>query len=86
MAKTPTKVNFLLCETTCVGITFNKWENLMKGHTRSNKKQIDRLVKKHLPKLYEELRLNFYNPYNYYKTKRHLILVHSGIEYFISYG
>ena len=84
--RTPTKVNSLELEYTCVGVSIYTWERLMQGHTRANKAQIDRLVKQHLPDLYNDLFLNLYNPYFYHKTKSHLILVHSGIEYFIKYN
>jgi hypothetical protein len=83
--KTPNKVTYLELEATCVGCTIYEWEKLMKGAKRANHKQIDRLVKIHLPELYEGLFLNLYNPYNYFKTKTHLILVHSGIEHFLRY-
>lgn len=61
------------------------WERLMEGAVKANKKMINRLVKKFLPDLYENLALDLYNPYNYYRTDKHLILVHSAIEYFLSY-
>lgn len=83
--KTPNFIYGLEYETNCTAISINKWEELMKGATRANKKIIERHVKTHLPDLYEELTLNFYNPYNYYKTREHLILVHSHIEHFIKY-
>lgn len=83
--KTPGKVSTLYLEATCVGINEQKWNRLMEGATRANKKTIDKLVKNHLPELYDDLCLNYYNPYNYFKTKTHLILVHSGIEYFIRF-
>jgi len=83
--KTPEKVSEIYLECTCVGIGLNKWEELMKNCTQANKRTIDRLVKKHLPDLYDSLALWAYNPYNYYKTKTHLILVHSSIEYFLKY-
>ena len=57
----------------------------MAGATRANHRQIDRLVRRHLPDLYEGLSLNLRNPYHYFKTRRHLILVHSAIEYFLAY-
>ncbi len=72
------------CNCTNCGSIF-KWERLMEGAVRANKKMIDRLVKKFLPDLYEELALNFFNPYNYFRTKKHLVLVHSGIEYFLRF-
>ena len=83
--KTPTDVKELFLEATCVGCGIFEWEELMKDHTRANKNQIDNLVKKHLPELYKALFLNLYNPYFYHKTKTHLILVHSGIEYFLKF-
>ena len=83
--KTPKKVNSLWLECTCVGIGFNEWERLMKDAKKANYKIINRLVKIHLPDLFYDLALNYYNPYNYFKTKTHLILVHSGIEYFLRY-
>ena len=84
--KTPISVNYLELDCTCVGIGTGKWDELMQGATHANHAQIDNLVKLHLPELYEELMLNLYNPYNYFKTETHLILVHSSIEYFLSYN
>lgn len=72
-------------EATCTGVTLVRWEQLMKGATRACKKTIDRLIKQHLPDLYEELRLDLRNPYRYWKTKTHLVMVHSGIEYFLRF-
>lgn len=72
-------------EATCVDLTDEKWELKMKGARKANKKAIDRLVKKLLPELHYSLALDFYNPYNYLRTETHLILVHSGIEYFLTY-
>jgi hypothetical protein len=81
------RITYLELECTCVSCNgINHWEQLMKGHKRADKKQIDRLVKKLLPDLHYELALQYYNPYHYHKTKRHLILVHSGIEYFLKYN
>ena len=68
--KTPDKVFYLSLEATCVGLPTYKMQNLMEGATRADKKKINRLVKEHLPGLYKDLALNFYNPYNYYKTDR----------------
>jgi hypothetical protein len=83
--KTPGKVSHLYLEATCVGINQWEWDRLMDGATRANKKAVNKLVKNHLPDLYGDLSLNLRNPYNYFKTKTHLILVHSGIEYFIRF-
>jgi hypothetical protein len=80
------QITYLELECCCADLPSNDvWDSYMKGATRANVKAINRLVKKHLPDLYEQLALNFYNPYHYLKNQKHLILVHSGIEYFIKY-
>jgi len=61
------------------------WNKLMKGAVRANKKKINSLVKRLLPDLYESLALNYHNPYKYFRTKTHLVLVHSSIEYFLRF-
>jgi len=58
----------------------------MAGATRADKRRIDQLVKLHLPELHGALALNLRNPYHYSKTRRHLIMVHSGTEYFLRYA
>lgn len=78
-------IKTLMLECTCVGITKQKHHQLYAGATRADKKQINRLVKKLLPDLYEGLELQFYNPCNYYKTRTHIIIVHSQIDHFITY-
>lgn len=83
--KTPRLVKWLSLECCCCDIPLAKWERYMEGATRANKRVIDALVHAHLPDLWQSLALNFRNPYNYHKTRRHLILVHSGIEYFMRY-
>lgn len=83
--KTPKKISELYLECTCEGISIKEWNKLMKGATRANHKMINRLVKKHLPDLFHALALDLYNPYHYFKTKTHLILVHSSIEYFLRF-
>ena len=79
------KITSLKLENTCVGCDQTQWDKLMEGHIRANKKEINRLVKKFLPDLYDSLALQYRNPYNYFRTKTHLILVHSMIEYFIRF-
>ena len=83
--RTPSQVDGLRLEATCCDINLAQWERWMAGATRADHRQIDSLVKRHLPDLYEALSLNLRNPYNYFKTRRHLILVHSAIEYFLGY-
>lgn len=75
-------------ECTCVNITQDQWEKLMKDARPLNYKWLVKKIKKELPDLYRNLRLDLYNPYeNWTKvTKTHYILVSSGIEYFINKG
>ena len=84
--KTPRAVDRLWLEATCCTINLAQWNRWMDGATRADHRQIDTLVRRHLPDLYEALSLNLGNPYHYYKTRRHLILVHSAIEHFLRYG
>ena len=81
--RTPREVDGLWLEATCSGINLAQWERWMAGATRADQRLVNRLVRKHLPELYEDLRLDLRNPYHYFKTRRHLILVHSAIEYFL---
>lgn len=83
--RTPTEVSYLEYDTDCIAISNWKWNDLMEGATIANKQVIDKLVKRHLPNLHDSLALDLYNPYKYYKTEKHLVLVHSGIEYFLKY-
>ena len=83
--RTPKEVDGLRLDACCCDISLAQWERWMAGATRADHRQIDSLVRRHLPDLYEELSLNLWNPYHYFKTRRHLILVHSAIEYFLAY-
>ena len=79
-------VTELELQTTCVDCGgLSRWERLMEGAIRANKRAINSLVKQLLPDLYQDLALQYPNPYNYFRTKTHLILVHSGIEYFLKF-
>lgn len=84
---TPKQVNTLKCIGTCMNTPIRKWESYMANTTKANGKQIRRLIKKHLPYLYESLALEFYNPYEHKCVKKEglLVYVHSGIEYFLKY-
>jgi len=77
------EIHSLYYEADCTSINTNEWDKLMEGATRANHKKINNLVKLFIPDLYNSLALDFYNPCNYYKTKTHLVLVHSSIEYFL---
>ena len=57
----------------------------MKGIRPVNYKWLVRKIKKHLPQLYEDLCLDYYNPYENKcgVNQDYYVLVHSAIEYFI---
>lgn len=73
-------------ETNCMQCdSIDNWNKLMKGARKCSYKRLVARIKKELPKLYDALALNSYNPYaeQCRQTKTHYILVHSAIEYFI---
>jgi hypothetical protein len=74
-------------ECSCTNISKKKWDMLMFDAKKANGPKIRKLIKKHIPELYYDLGLEFYNPYEEHskKTKTHLIYLHSGIEYFFRY-
>ena len=84
--RTPKEVDGLRLDACCCDISLAQWERWMAGATRADKRTVNRLVRRHLPELYQSLSLNLPNPYAHHKTRRHLILVHSGIEHFLRYG
>ena len=71
------------CEASCVGISQQKWDDLMKGHTRANKRMVAEIARMagviSDEEAAKEKRNPWYNPYNHYKTETHAIYVHSGI-------
>ena len=72
-------------ECTCADVSIDKWNELMKGAKKASYKRLVGKIKKELPYLYNELRLDLINPWenDCKQTKTHYILVHSAIEYFI---
>lgn len=70
---------------TCIDVTQQEWDQLMRGRRPMSYQWLKNKIKKHLPQLYDELSLDYYNPYegHTYRTKTHYILTHSSIEYFI---
>ena len=70
---------------TCQDITKQEWDKLMKGRRPMSYQWLKRRIKRSLPHLYDELMLDYYNPFegDTYRTKTHYILTHSAIEYFI---
>lgn len=80
-------INGCFFETACVGISIYEWEDLMRGHTKANRKEVVKIallsgvIDKDQAK--EEIKKPHFNPYTHFKTKSHIIYVHSGIEHFI---
>ena len=72
-------------EATCVGINQDKWDEYMAGTKPACGKRIRGIIKKNLPDLYNDLALDFPNPYEgqCVRKKGLLVYVHSAIEYFI---
>ncbi len=72
--------NGIYLEATCVGVGMSRWEKLMAGATRADKRRVEAIMIKHGH--LTRFDANMYNPYDYYKTETHLIYVHSSIEHF----
>lgn len=72
-------------ECSCADITSEEWKRKMKGSKPINYKWLVAKIKKHLPWLYDNLRLDLRNPYQDQcrVTRDYYILVSSSIEYFI---
>lgn len=74
-------------EGTCVSCGVNRWDELMEGHTKADRKQAVKVAEYagviDMEQAREEIKRPYYNPYTHYKTKTHIIYVHSGIEHFI---
>ena len=79
------KIYQLEYECNCTQMSNRKWESYMADAKKGNVAKINKLVKLFEPGMYEKLALDFYNPYTYYRTDTHLIVVHSSIEYFFKY-
>ena len=75
----------MILECTCTNISIDKWNELMKGSKPINYKWLVNKIKREMRYLYDELALEYYNPYETQckVTKTHYILVSSAIEYFI---
>lgn len=68
-------------ETTCANISEREWDELYKNATRANKQIVNRIVRQN--SLDESGWLTHKsNPYEYFKTSTHLILIHSATDYF----
>jgi hypothetical protein len=75
-------------ECNCTNITSHKWDELMKGARKANKKAVIKAAIQtgilSESEGLKEIKLPYYNPYEHKRTKTHLIYVNSGIEHFIA--
>ena len=85
--QTPSNLEKLTLIATCIGIGQKKWDSYMENTTKASGSKIRSLIRKHLPDLYYQLGLEFYNPYESQCVKKEglLVYVHSSIEYFLKY-
>jgi len=72
--------NGIYLEFTCAQIPEYKWDELYENATRANKKIVNKIVRD--AGYCDGWLTNRRNPYEYFKTKTHLILVHSATDYF----
>lgn len=72
-------------ECNCTDISLSEWKKKMKGLKPISYKKLVELIKKNVPQLYEELALDYPNPYQNQcgENQDYYVLVHSAIEYFI---
>lgn len=86
MAKNKEQIK-LYYEGCCAGFSTRKCDSLMKNRRRFSYKRLVSLIKKQYPDMYEELGLEFPNPWSSdtWKTPIHLIMNHSSVEYFFRY-
>lgn len=68
----------LTLECTCSEVTEKIHEKLFDGATVANKRIVNKLVAPFFEKDFTKL----WNPYQSYKTKTHIIFVHSAIDHF----
>lgn len=76
--------NGVWLEDTCVSCgSQDKWDQYMEGATRADRKKVLRIAIKAGIADPVELSRPYYNPYNHYKTKTHIVYVNSAIEHFL---
>lgn len=72
--------NGITFKSSCIDISIKEWERMMKGTVRADKRKIKKIVMQHYPE-FKSLFVG-YNYYNLLKSKKYIVFVHSGIEYF----
>ena len=74
-------------ETNCTAISIWEWERLMKGHRPANRLKVLKVALLSnvidLEQYKNERKKPYFNPYNHFITKTHVIYVNSAIEHFI---
>ncbi len=72
---------------TCVDVSRDEWDELMKGARPANKNRVIRVALQagviDEEQARTERKYPYYNPYTHYVTRTHIIYVHSCIEHFI---
>ena len=78
-------INEMQLISTCESSTYYECEEYMKNSVKANANIVEKLIKKFMPDLWEELSLNYYNPFRYQCRRKNglIIYCHSAIEYFI---
>lgn len=74
-------------ETFCSSISKDEWNEYMKGTHSCSGRLLRKKIKEHIPQLYHDLCLDYYNPWEDQARKKDglYVYVHSAIEYFIRY-
>lgn len=74
-------------ESTCIGISQSKWDALMKGARTANKRKATLaaiqagVISEEQGK--REIKQPYYNPYEHFVTRTHIIYVNSAVEHFV---
>ncbi len=69
----------------CTCISESRWDKQMENSKKANGSIIRKMIKTQIPDLYNELALEFPNPYEHQSVRNDdfLVYVHSAIEYFL---
>ena len=68
----------------CSDLNISQIDKLLSDTTKANGKRIRCIIRHFMPEFDDELKFDYYNPYEYKSVKKKdlLVYVHSGIEYF----
>ena len=75
---------YLQYECCCADVNIEQWTNLMKHKRKCSYRLLVKKIKRDYPNLYNELGLEYHNPYmdKTYSTPTHYVLTSSATEYF----